>query len=361
MASRKAYIDVAKFWGIFLVLMNHIELILPFVNFYGGMFYVPVFFVVAGMTYQYKEEGLLVFGRKKAKRLLVPYFVCNGLLYAFFLGKSVIGQQGIGKDLLMALLGIFYSRNSLYIPGYEPNVYFMTILNSPTWFLTAIFLAYLLLHFSFIMTKGRKKELILFAMCMLLTGTLLHYACPVLLPFSLECIPLFYCYMIGGYFIREERLFERKKLLYILLAAGTLLFVLSCGINGSANISVGMFGKSVLLGLFNGLFSSVLVLWLCRMGQEHLPDFLIGLPAMLGRHTMPILCYHMFVFALLQAGLASIYPAAFEQKGIMGGAIKLGSIIVAMAVIVSIEKMLHGVWRRRQKANEKKESYRFRK
>lgn len=343
MASRKAYIDGAKFLGIFLVLMNHIELILPFVNFYGGMFYVPVFFVAAGMTYYNKEEGLGVFAQKKAKRLLVPYFVCNGLLFAFFFGKNLLGQQGAGKELLTAFIGIFYSRNSLYIPDYEPNVYFMTILNSPTWFLTAIFLTYLLLKYSLLITKGRKKELFLFTVCMLFLGTVLHYFCPVLLPWSLECIPLFYCYMMGGYFIREEQLFERKKPLYVFLSVGILLFALSCHINGTANISVGMFGKSVILGIWNGLFSSLLVLWLCKASEACLPKFLTKSPAGLGTYTLSILCYHMFVFALLKTGLSAVYPAALEQKGMMEEGIKLVCILIAIGVIIGMEKTLQKI------------------
>ncbi|MCM1160342.1 MAG: acyltransferase family protein [Roseburia sp.] len=338
MASRKAYIDVAKFLGIFLVLMNHIELTVPFVNFYGGMFYVPVFFVTAGMTFYNKEEGLFVFSGKKAKRLLVPYFVCNGFLYVFFLGKSLIGQQGIGKEQLTALIGIFYSRNSLYIPGYEPNVYFMTILNSPTWFLTAIFLTYILLKCSFLVTKGRKKALVAFTVCMLSVGTALHYFCPILLPWSLECIPLFYCYMIVGYFIREEQLLERKKLLYPLLLAGTPLFVLLCHKNGSANISVGMFGESVLLGLFNGLFSSLLVLWLCKAGEACMPKRLTECLSSLGRITLSLLCYHMFVFALLQTGLSIVFPSVFGQQKIVDKVFRLGIILCTIAVIAGAKR-----------------------
>lgn len=337
MASRKAYIDVAKFLGIFLVLMNHIELIVPFVNFYGGMFYVPVFFVAAGMTFYNKEEGLFVFAGKKAKRLLVPYLICNGFLYAFFGGKSFMGQQGTGKELLTAFAGIFYSRNSLYIPGYEPNVYFMTILNSPTWFLTAIFLTYVLLKYSFLITKGRKKELVLFSVCMLFSGTVLHYFCPILLPWSLECIPLFYCYMIAGYLIREERLFERKKLLYSCLLAGIPLFVLSCHINGSANISVGMFGQSVMLGLFNGLFSSLLILWLCKAGETCMPKFLTEFFSQVGSYTLSILCYHMFMFALLQAGVSIVFPSVLEQKGMVEKAVRLGIILLTIAIITGVE------------------------
>lgn len=341
MASRKAYIDTAKFLGIFLVLMNHIELIVPFVNFYGGMFYVPVFFVAAGLTFHNKEEGLWVFAGKKAKRLLVPYFVCNGFLYVFFLGKSFMGQQGNGKELLTALTGIFYSRNSLYIPGCEPNVYFMTILNSPAWFLTAIFLTYILLKYSFLITKGRKKELALFTACMLFMGTALHYFCPVLLPWSLECVPLFYCYMIAGYFIREKRLLERKKLLYPLLLAGTPLFVLSCYINGSANISVGLFGKSVVLGLFNGIFSSFLILFLCKAGEDILPKAFTRFFSGLGSCTLPVLCCHMFVFALIKSGLSIILPVSTQHKGIIEGVVKLVCIILTIGMIVSLEKMFH--------------------
>lgn len=230
----------------------------------------------------------------------------------------MLGAQGTGKEMLTVFIGIFYSRNSLYIPGCEPNVYFMTILNSPTWFLTAIFLTYVLLKYSFLITKGSKKKLALFTACMLFAGTGLHYFCPVLLPWSLECIPLFYCYMIAGYFIKEEKLLERKKLLYPLLGAGTLLFVLTCYLNGSANISVGLFGKSVILGMFNGIFSSFLIVFLCKVGEELLPKIFTRFFSGLGSCTLPVLCYHMFVFALLKSGLSVIWPASILDKGMIG-------------------------------------------
>lgn len=348
MATRKAYIDAAKFIGILLVLMNHIELIFPFVNFYGGMFYVPVFFVAAGLTYYEKEEGLKAFVRKKAKRLLVPYFVSNGLLFLFFAGKDFILRKGFGKEQLIALLGIFYSRNSLYIPGTEPNLYFMTILNSPTWFLTAMFLTYLLVKFSFKITGGKEKELGLFGACMLFLGIIFHYFCPILLPWSLECIPLFYCYMIIGYFIREKGLLEKRKPLWLLLAGGTILFILSCSFNGSANISVGMFGKSIILGLFNGIFSSFLVLWLCKLGEACLPAGIVGFFSRLGTYTLTVLCYHMFLFALIKSGLQAVIPYIFNQAGISAAVVKLGMIVITIGLIVLAKKMFGNLLQRRR-------------
>lgn len=350
MATRKAYIDAAKFLGIFIVLMNHIELILPFVNFYGGMFYVPVFFVAAGMTYyNKKEEGLRVFMLKKAKRLLVPYFVCNGLLYLFFLVKDIITGAGFHHTQLMALFGILYSRNSLYIPGCEPNVYFMTILNSPTWFLTGMFLTYLLVKISFFITKGEKKALALFLACMLLFGIILHYFCPVLLPWSLESVPLFYCYMMGGYFIREEQLFEKKNILSLILLTGTPLFGLTCYVNGSANISVGLWGNSVILGLFNGLFSSFFILWLCKFLETCLSGKVIHLMAWIGNHTLSILCYHMFVFAMIKAALFAVFPLRMEEGTWVSRCIKLGILLFTIGVIAGTEELLKRMAHSRKK------------
>lgn len=353
MTTRKAYIDAAKCLGIILVLMNHIELQFPFVNFYGGMFYVPVFFVAAGLTYYNKEEGVKAFAIKKAKRLLVPYFICNVFLYVFFMAKNLLAGNGFGKEQLTALIGIFYSRNSLYIPEAEPNVYFMTILNSPTWFLTAMFLTYLLMKISFMFTKGKKKELFRFALFMFAVGVILHYFCLVLLPWSLECIPFFYCYMISGYFIREEGLLEKRKPLPLLFI--TLLFFASCQFNGSANISIGHFGKGVTAGLFNGIFSSFLILWLLKLVEEKLACKPVKAMAGLGKHTLTILCYHYFILVMVMMVLGFLdnylmnwimqYPDWVLQM--LYAVEKLVAIVVSIATCVMIDgikrKISHSV------------------
>lgn len=338
MSKRKAYIDGAKFLGILLVLMNHIGLTLPFVNFYGGMFYVPVFFVTAGLTYYEKEEGLRSFARKKAKRLLVPYFVCNGFLYLFFAGKAFLSGGAFPKELLTALGGIFYSRNSLYMPGMEPNVYFMTLLNAPTWFLTALFLTYLLVKVSFLLTKERHGYLAVCLIFMLGTGVLLHYVCPVLLPWSIECVPLFYCYVICGYYIREKGLLDKKMpLTHTLLA---IFFFVFTYVNGSANVSVGDFGRCVSVAMYNGIVSSFFVLWLLKRVEDNVSKKVVALMAVPGRHTMIILCFHMFVFALLQAALTAVFPSVFDGQGALQTVAKVLVIVLTIAIILLAEKVL---------------------
>ena len=104
--GRELWLDIAKAFGIFLVVINHLDIHIPLVTFFGGMFYMPVFFVAAGYTYRNKGENIREFALNKAKRLLVPYFVCNILLVAFYIVRT-------GNLSKPAILGIFYSRSML--------------------------------------------------------------------------------------------------------------------------------------------------------------------------------------------------------------------------------------------------------
>ena len=103
---RENWLDIAKFFGIAMVVLNHMDLNVPVITFLGGMFYMPLFFVAAGYTYRNKGEDFKAFALGKAKRLLIPYALCNVFLVAFF---AVLNRQ-ISKP---ALLGIFYSRSML--------------------------------------------------------------------------------------------------------------------------------------------------------------------------------------------------------------------------------------------------------
>ena len=97
--DRELWLDITKCICIVLVVLNHIYDKIPLVTFFGGMMHMPTFFVAAGYTYRNKGEKFLDFVKGKAKRLLIPYFVCNVILVGYF---TVMG--GLSKT---ALLGIF--------------------------------------------------------------------------------------------------------------------------------------------------------------------------------------------------------------------------------------------------------------
>ena len=157
--KRVLWLDMAKAAGILVVLLVHTGKSFGPVSFFGGMFYMPVFFVLAGMTFRWKpEERFLDFAKKKAKRLLVPYFGYNLFLFLFFFVKNDLLTGQVGKGSLFPLLGILYSRNCLFPMEASSNVYFMQILNAPTWFLTCMFVSYLLLWLLMRTAKGSWKK-----------------------------------------------------------------------------------------------------------------------------------------------------------------------------------------------------------
>ena len=143
-SGRLEWLDFGKAMGILVVLLVHAGCRLGLVTYYGGMFYMPIFFVAAGYTFRVKEgESYGTFLLKKAKRLLIPYFGTSAFLWVFFWVKDCV-LGGIPGDLKLAsLFGILYSRNQMWRSGYAgSNPVLMDILNSPLWFLTALFLVY---------------------------------------------------------------------------------------------------------------------------------------------------------------------------------------------------------------------------
>lgn len=296
--KRNPALDAAKAIGILVVLLVHTGRSFGPVSYYGGMFYMPIFFVTAGMTFSYKpEESLLTFAGKKARRLLAPYFGYNLFLFLVFLLR--------GQADLQTLLGILYSRNCLMPPGSATNVYFMRILNAPTWFLTCMFISYLLFWFLMRAAKGDSRKAFVGNGLYLLTAIGLHYLCPVLLPWSIDCAFYAVTFLVIGKLaaIQDWMGKFRKKPLYLCLL--TLLFVLSAHLNGSVNMSVGDYGRSMALYLFVGTSGSLLVLTLLSVlyQSRHIVILQKSLE-FIGRHTLPILCLHLFAYSLIGTILA---------------------------------------------------------
>lgn len=303
--KRIAWMDLAKCLGILMVLINHAELNLGPINYLGGMFYMPIFFVLAGMTFSVKAgEGLGAFARRKAKRLLIPYFAYNGFLFLFFFCKDSLLTGQISGKSFFPLLGILYSRNCLYPMGAEENVQFMTLLNAPTWFLTCLFLSLVL----YAIVWKQKEKNGRAAYCLLagymVVALVLRYASPVLLPWSLECAFYAVALMELGAQIRNrlvlEKLYEKKWPALVLLA----VFLGACLLNGPVNMSVGDYGNSMLLYLAVGGLGSLLVMELCyvieRLSERKGTNVCVTAGVAVGENSLRVLCLHLFVFMLVR-------------------------------------------------------------
>ena len=194
-SGRLEWLDFGKAMGILVVLLVHAGCRLGLVTYYGGMFYMPIFFVAAGYTFRVKEgESYGTFLLKKAKRLLIPYFGTSAFLWVFFWVKDCV-LGGIPGDLKLAsLFGILYSRNQMWRVGdASSNPVLMDLLNSPLWFLTALFLVY---AWYGLISRSQKKYWLLGGG--LAVSVIWHYATPLLLPGVWKQRPILPCSLRQG-------------------------------------------------------------------------------------------------------------------------------------------------------------------
>ena len=301
--KRVLWLDIAKALGILVVLLVHTGKSFGPVSFFGGMFYMPIFFILAGMTFRYKpEERFGSFVKKKAKRLLVPYFGYNLFLFLFFFLKNDLLAGQVSAESFFPLLGILYSRNCLFPMDSPANVYFMQILNAPTWFLTGMFVSYLLFWLVMKAAEGKLRTAVYLNFGVLLAAVLVHYLCPVLLPWSLDCALYAVSFLLFGKVLSEKGIVERlyrKPGAVLLLAA---VFAVLSWLNGSVNMSVADYGRSMILYLIVGCAGSLLVMVLSLFLEKHMGP-LAKACGFLGRHTLPVLCLHLFVYSLIGTAL----------------------------------------------------------
>ncbi|MBD5540404.1 MAG: acyltransferase [Lachnospiraceae bacterium] len=323
-SRRENWIDAAKGIAILIVVLNHSGLVIPGVNFWGGMFYVPAFFLLAGYTYAPKEETLWNFVKRKAKRLLVPYFAANGLLFLFFLVWDFIRGTFQPVVSLISFLGILYGRNQLIKGGRNfvvfnapiPDVKLMINLNAPTWFLPALFLVLVGADALFRLMKGSKRRVNFFVAFSALIMLIYHYLSPFLLPWCIDILPYLLVFFLAGYAIKEEHLFEKLDGIPFAkrcgIVCGILALTVAAGVfNGSYNLSLSYFGKTVSICMIAAVGSTCLLLLLLRLIEKKIPK-VTALMGRLGRHTLSVLCWHYFVMQMFFAAAGIVIPDIWE-------------------------------------------------
>lgn len=299
---RKAYIDAAKGIGILLVMFSH--LVSGSALWFAMPFYVGLFFVLAGYTYtQRGTTGEFVAG--KARRLLVPYLSFNVLCLALYYVLRPLEANDT--------LGVLYSRYCLYPIPHIDNPIFLSCGNATTWFLTALFAALLL--YRLLMSVSYRWQVTL--TILYLAATFGSSLLPLLLPWSIDCAPLFALLIFAGYWLKENkrvllhRVQERQaweKWVYGTLLV--LLYLLLAWANGYVNLSVRIFGRSLFLFFITCVAGSMLTLYLSRKIESTLVGR--GL-ALIGKHSLTLFCLFPLLYSLidklLNLGGLSLYTS----------------------------------------------------
>jgi len=331
--TREKWIDAVKAIAILFVLLGHAGVKIPILSDLSVLFYVPVFFVLAGYLHSYRPENhFREYIRKRAMRLLLPYFGCNLFLLLFAWVKEAAAGKVDWNGLLRSCAGFFYGTNTVMAPGMPDAVYepLLNRWNSPMWFLPALFLAEMILEGMLRIFRGKREYVLWGCVWCAVLGGIVHYFVPVLLPWSLGTVLVLELLLALGLQLKSTQLLEKIAGRPWIIAVLVLAAFFLRSINGTVNISVDIWGKSLVCGVLAVCLASVAVMSVCYLADRRIPEGLL----LIGGNTLPVLCLHMFVFMFVQAGIQIVLPGFPEEKGFFCEAAKIGMVFVTIDLLV---------------------------
>ena len=312
--GRIRWIDAVKGVAILLVMLAHFsEQVHPVLT-WLVLGYVPIFFVMSGLTYHStdnEKESI----RKRAKQLWIPY-LCYGLsilVITALLSKNVSFFHGF--------LGLLYGRYCLFPLGSEMQFELLKACYyiAPLWFLPCMWLVYLLM-----MLQDHLHNKWILPLFALLLSMLSQYK-PILLPYSLDTCFAAYLFMeCGRQLSKIKNLPIHWAISLLMLILCSVVYYIIGSINGSTNMSVGLFGQIapwsiccfLLLGITESISFSILFRWLES-------SFLCRIFSYLGRKALRLMCIHLLVGSLFykvlcHTSMPECFCLAFAIAGVVG-------------------------------------------
>lgn len=311
MDKRLEYVDIAKGVGIVLVVCSHSDA-LDLMWLMMGMF-VPIFYFCSGYTYSYKGT-LKECMKKRFRKLFVPYLFFNILMFCAFMHFSI-----------REVFGVLYSRYCLYPLDVSPNIKFLTSGNYPMWFLTSMIVSYLFFYLIIYFDKIKYWLILGYSII-----TIVLTKCPILLPWSVDTAFLTALFMYLGMVVRNKNCITAKPWqvgLIVLAYIGLQI------IGGDINLSVRLYGTSVIIYFVLGCFGSFSVLW----GSKYLEGTLVGkVLSILGLHSLTIFCVQMIFIVWAK----EMYQNFFSQMSI-GFFLGIFEILFALVGGLILSLLLH--------------------
>lgn len=314
--KRIPWIDAAKAVGILCIVFGHMYQT-GFLNKAVYSFHVPLFFFLSGTVFHYGEIGLKSMVKKRARTLLLPYYVFTLISLIVYAALGFIAQSALGGHMEYSPKEILL----LSAIGYSPT-------NRPLWFLPCLFVMEILLWCCVRLENRTSNKRIfrgvVFGILILLTvlyAGLRHYKIPFAADKAVALLPFAY----SGYCLNQRTprmsLAAKSKALRGIGALLVLVSGVALGTCVNAKIEL----RNLEIGnpwvfYLSAAFSIAGIVELCNI----LPNTRVL--QYVGKNTMPILLLHKFPVIFFQ----SMCP--FVKHWIARGSI-VGSILATIASI----------------------------
>lgn len=320
--KRIGWVDYGKVIGIYLVVLAHTDLFIPFKNSIYT-FLMPVFFFISGYLFSFSRNPLYKdFARKRFKQLIIPYIWINIITYFFWL---FLGRY-FGNDIESNILWYDPLINALLGNG------FGLIHNVPIWFLVCLFVVENLFYLIFKVIKYFYVGLLLF----IVMAYINYMFNPYLLPFSFNTAIVAMIFYIFGYIMKEKEFFRKSNVLYLVLSLGVVVLV--SDINGRVAMYKNFYNNYFLF-LLGGLSGIIFIVNICLYLSSWFKD--IYWVKYLAKNTIIISGFHLMTFSFIKAVMVYILCiplTVLEEKIGINILFSIISMILCLPVIFIINK-----------------------
>ncbi len=272
--KRINWVDQLKGFSIILVVYGHN---LPFIDIYIDSFRIPLFFFIAGFFHPKTPSLTLSIIKKRAKQILVPYFLWSFFLFVFwfFVGRKYGDSVHLDLSVTKNFLGIFFAQG-----GHDYMNWGITM-----WFLPAIFLSFI--FFGLVRSVKKILHQVVLLLMLITLGFLIPKMVDINLIWSADVALVSLSFYSLGFYSRDF-LFKNKKIKYepILLILLLVIYVL-CAINFSENVDMfrSKYG-TIFFFIVNAVIGiSFWVLFFRRLKKIKFLTFF-------GQNTIPVLALH---------------------------------------------------------------------
>ena len=238
MNARIEWLDVAKGFGAFFVVLGHTLSTGSSMRGLIFSFHMPLFFILSGYTFKQKDwrENL----RSSFKRLVVPYIL---LFLVWNVPHYLMSAQEVTLNNVIHLVLCAFFASGTTVPGVNVDAVGMS------WFLMALFISRILFNAAMgLSSKTKHPDISLFFFCAVsfVVGKWLGGDLKIYLPLSLDVSLVSLIFIWGGYFVKLHQfnysshafLSGPISLLILLLASSYSDFEMAARLYSPAFVSV---------------------------------------------------------------------------------------------------------------------------
>lgn len=308
------WINILRGFAIFLIVFGHsigYSKGLTNLSRYLSSFYVPLFFFISGYLFQEdREEKLIPFMKRKAKRILIPYFafaLLSLIPYYLFAGNiqtSLGNSETVSNNIATSLLTVLYGS------GHGD----VLVQNSPLWFLPCYFLVVIIAKMSYEKTRNCKWKSFLSALFFLFIGGIVYYFFNFAYPFGFETALVMLFFYFLGHGLKQLPIPTNKLKLIITISCLSFGFIIHL-FNDRISCMNNNYQNSYIIFILSASFSLI--------GYCYLFSFFTKCKVLsyLGKHTIPILVAHKMPLVVFQSKL-----------GIISTYLKTGNLLVQLSL-----------------------------